>query len=428
MFYRLMFLIGVALRNKEIFRCEKFLNASEKWNIEELERFQLVKLKEILEWAYSKCPFYYDLYKKNGFEPKDLSALSDTKMIPTVEKKDLIDNVDRIQIHTGLGRMFLSETSGSTGTPLVFYRDKMWDAMHRSAILRGYKWHGVKPWERNGYFWGYSFKRYAMMKIKLFDALQNRFRLFSYSEAEINNFLKKLGKASYLEGYSSMIYEICKNINSKKIQAKYNLKMIKGTSEKIFDEYQKETLKAMKRKIISEYGASECGIIAFECAEETMHITMESVFVEQDNNNEAIITNLFSKSFPIIRFKVGDYIKIDKDRKCRCGMAHYSVSEIFGRVGKVLHGHRNKYPSLTLYYIFKNIAIKHGITLNYQAIQNIKGNLEIRVSKNAGKKEADMIRREAEMYYKNDIAIVIDNKSEFLRDSGKFRDFISTIE
>ena len=43
-----------------------------------------------------------------------------------------------------------------------------------------------------------------------------------------------------------------------------NIKMVKGTSEKIYESYQEEIQKAYGCRIISEYGATESGIIAFE--------------------------------------------------------------------------------------------------------------------------------------------------------------------
>jgi phenylacetate-CoA ligase len=59
-------------------------------------------------------------------------------------------------------------------------------------MYRGYAWHDVKPWERNGYLWGYNFSFKRKLKVRVLDELQNRFRLFSYDEKEIEKFLIKL--------------------------------------------------------------------------------------------------------------------------------------------------------------------------------------------------------------------------------------------
>lgn len=62
--------------------------------------------------------------------------------------------------------------------------------------------------------------------------------------------------------------------------------------------------KAFGAKIISEYGAAESGLIAYECPEcGNMHINMENVIVEE-SEGEIVVTNLLSRSFPIIRYKL----------------------------------------------------------------------------------------------------------------------------
>jgi phenylacetate-CoA ligase len=239
-------------------------------------------------------------------------------------------------------------------------------------MYRGYAWHDVRPWERNGYLWGYNFSFRRKLKVRILDELQNRFRLFSYDEKEIAEFLLKLEHASYLGGYSSMIYELAKAINRKGNDNYKNIKKVKGTSEKIFESYQEEVRKAFGKKMISEYGAAETGIIAFECPKGKMHINMETVIVEEEKN-EVLVTNLVSRSFPVIRYKLGDYVELDPGTGCDCGRVHPVVKEVLGRTGKVIYGKSGRYPSLTLYYVFKNLAIEKKLILNYVAIQREKG-------------------------------------------------------
>ncbi|MGB0127260.1 MAG: hypothetical protein WBP72_06435, partial [Rhodocyclaceae bacterium] len=313
-----------------------------------------------------------------------------------------------------------------TGRPLVFYRNKDWDAWHRASVFRGYSWYGVDPWECNGYLWGYNFSPLKQAKTKLLDFLQNRFRLFSYRDDEINQFLDKLRSASYLGGYSSMIYEIAKKVNSSGRAAEFKLKMVKGTSEKIFEGYHAESLRAFGRKITSEYGAAEAGIIAFECPHGNMHINMETVLVEVIDH-EIVVTNLVSKSFPIIRYKLGDYVDVDLDTKCPCGMAHPIIKDVVGRVGKVIYGARTTYPSLTLYYVFKNLAMTHDLVFNYQATQKERGKLGVAIEGVLSDSHRQLLMQEFQRYFGEDMAVEIHHGAN-LKSSGKKRvDFISEI-
>jgi phenylacetate-CoA ligase len=259
------------------------------------------------------------------------------------------------------------------------------------------------------------------------DFLQNRFRIFSYDPGSIEFFCKKLTRAAYLEGYSSMIYETAKIINQKKRDKNFRLKMVKGTSEKIYDYYQSESEKAFGKKIISEYGAAETGLIAFECPYGNMHIAMENVVVEEEDS-EILVTNLWSHSFPVIRYSLGDYIKLSENSQCQCGLKHDVIDEVYGRTGELIRGNKLNYPSLSLYYIWKNLAIRHNLLIRGQGIQKEKGEIILNISSELTNREKELVYLEAEKYFSNDISCIINDGQEPIRTNGKLRDFISEIQ
>jgi len=423
-----LYLTGIAIRNYNIFKNLRFLQESQYWDIKKLENFQLRKLRELLLHAKANSFYYNKKYEKANFNIENIFSIEDIGQIPFITKNELISNAESIHVKNFPEKLFFSETSGSTGKPLVFYRNKDWDAWHRASIFRGYEWHGVKPWERNGYLWGYNYSLKRRIKTLLFDLLQNRFRLFTYKDAEIDRFIFKLKKACYLSGYSSMIYEVAKRVNkTPAMNAHLNLKMVKATSEKIFEKYQTDVRGAFGKKMISEYGAAEAGIIAFECPKGSMHINMETVIVEEIDN-EIVVTNLVLKSFPIIRYKMGDYIKIEKKMKCSCGRQHHIIKEVLGRVGKVIYGIRHKYPSLTLYYVFKNLALDHSIILNYKATQHNKGTLYLEIESSLGATERNLLERECIKYFGEDLRIEVACEIDISSRSNKKVDFISEID
>jgi len=425
--FKYPYLCGMYLRNRKIFDCYSFLKQSETWDRKTLRDFQLTKLKDLLTAAYDNSPYYRAKFDSYGFKPSSVQSLQDMQKIPVTTKEEVLAHSKEIQVWDRSEKLVFSETSGSTGRPLVFYRGQEWDAWHNASVLRGYSWHGVHPWERNGYLWGYNIAPKKRLKVKVLDFLQNRFRLFAYGEDKVDAFVSKLEGARYLEGYSSMLYEIAKKVNSRGESRKFDLKMIKGTSEKIYDTYHKEVEKAFGKKIISEYGSAEGGIIAFECVHGNMHMNMETVIAEV-MDGEILVTNLVSKSFPIIRYRLGDYVTTDEETKCRCGMAHPIIKEVTGRVGAVIHGNRESYPSLTLYYVFKNLALEKGVVYNYQIIQEQKGRIKALIENSLDDTEADVLKAEFRKYYSDDVAVeLITNVKRSDFDSKK-KDFVSYIQ
>lgn len=424
--FKIFFFLGQKWRNPSMKKIFKWLKTTEKWTLDELNQHQFKKLQEITKIAYLHSPFYKRFYDENNFNPNNLKQLSDISKIPILTKKLLLENVTEIHTNQPYKKLFKATTSGTSGNSLQFYRDEFADSFNRASIWRGYAWYGVNPWDYSGYFWGFNLNKWSRIKTRLLDFLQHRFRIFTYTQNEFIKFVYKLKNATYITGYSSMIYESAKLINSGKLAKPNKLKLVVGTSEKIFDWYQAEVQKAFKIKMISEYGATETGIIGYECTKGNIHINMEGVVVEEINH-EIVVTNLTMQSFPIIRYQLGDYIRLaPKETICNCGMKHEIIEEITGRVGSLIYGKKNQFPSFTFYYIFKNLS-KHQINLNYLVIQKEKGKLTFHIEQKISELEKQQLMVEIQKYFKDDIEFIIINDS-FPKDlTKKATSFISYI-
>lgn len=427
MISRLLFYLGVWWRNPSLSKSIKELMQTDFASLDDLEKIQEKKLHKLLNIAFEKSPYLKEKYFAAGVKREDIKSIADLVKLPVIDKDELRINSSSINSTIKFKKIFLSETSGTSGQPLKFNKNEEWDSINRAAMFRGYSWYGVKPWDKNGYFWGYNIDIKSQKKIKLLDSLQNRFRIFSYEKDEIIRFSKKLSQAKYLEGYSSMIYEVAKIINlTPQLEKPVGIKLIKGTSEKIYDNYHDETIKAFGSKIRSEYGAAEAGLIAFECPQGYMHINSENVIVEIEDG-EILVTNLVSHSFPIIRYKLGDKISLAPEEfRCNCGRQHPVILDVLGRVGKKIIGFNETYPSLTFYYVFKNLALNSGIVLNYQAVQNKKGFVLLKIEQD--RLEEDLVSKELEKYFKNDIRFEVQYNVVLHAMDGKLKDFITTLD
>ena len=426
--FKRIYKIGERLRNPSMATWLPFLKASETWSLEALEDYQLKKLQELATIAYENTAYYKNSFDALGLKPSDIRSLSDLQKLPTITKKELLNFNKEIHTNLKFKKLFQANTSGTSGESLKFNREESADSFNRASIYRGYSWYQVNPWERNGYFWGYNFSEMAVLKIRILDSLQNRFRIFDYKKESVDFFIKKLKNAKYLHGYSSMVYETAKIINSQNLEKPANLKMVKGTSEKIVEAYQEEIQKAFGQRMVSEYGAAETGIIAFECPEGNMHLNMEGVIVEEINH-EIVVTNLQLHAFPVIRYKLGDYIKLaPKTATCGCGMQHAVIEEVTGRIGQPVYGKNNRYPSLYFYYIFKNLASKHGLLLSYQVVQEEKGKLIFLIEQPLDSRQLNCLENEIGVYFKNDMEFKLEHSQNLRARHTKLKSFISNIE
>lgn len=428
-FHKWLFYKGAKRRNPSIFRHYQDLKNSEKLDRESLFKLNEQRLQKLCVFVFENSEFYRNRFLSCGFNPSSSWSLEKFREIPITTKKDLIDYNE--QIHTPLNhfkKRFFVETSGTSGEILTFHRDESWDSFNRAAIWRGYSWFGANPWDRKLYFWGYNTAPLKRMKLLVMDFLVNRFRLFDYNPEKLKKLLPKLKNVQIIEGYSSMIYELANLIASQETNFD-KLKLVKGTSEKVFPHYQDIAREVYHKSITNEYGATESGIVAFECPEGSMHINMEGVFVEQDAEDGGIlVTNLQSFSFPSIRYKLGDQIVFeDENFRCPCGMQAPVIREVTGRIGKKIFGKSQIYPSLTLYYIFKNIYFNENRTIDFQAHQFEKGQLQVWIKEPVTNELLKLIQSESRKYF-TDMELEVIENHDFRQQAGKLRDFVSHLK
>jgi phenylacetate-CoA ligase len=417
---KLIYLAGIFMVNPLIYRHRLQLRATEFYSDEKLDRLQIQKLKLLLRHAKSYSPYYRDIL--TGINIENIT-LKDMSMIPLLTKETLRDQDERIYTRKfSFSMLIKSETSGSSGDAFVFYRNKSWDAAHRAAIWRGINQHSVQPWDHNLYLWGFVFDRKSKFKIRILDFLQNRFRIFQINTDELIKNLPKIRKVKFISGYSSVINSLVGLLDKSQLRIP-NLKMIKGTSEKIYPSYQKRAKRILGLPIVSEYGAAETGIISFTCPSGINHTVRENVIVESVDGR-AVVTNLESFSMPIIRLDLGDYIDLDRV-SCDCGRHSQVVNDVMGRVGAAIYGRVNQYPSLSLYYIFKDLALIHNTTLSYQGVQNTKGKLVLLIFDEPSSFDAKVIQDVANKYLPDvDVEVCL---GDYEARHAKLKDFVSNV-
>jgi phenylacetate-CoA ligase len=422
----LLFKVLSKFRNPNLWKVYDELKRSESLTKEQLREIQSNKLREILIFAQNYSPFWKKVFDTHKISVTNEDPFHVLKKIPPIDKSSLILNNSDIHTQYKFNKTFKAKTSGTTGASLSFYKNELWDSYNRASIFRGYSWYNVKPWDFNFYFWGLNLSLKKRLTLKTFDFFLNRRRIFSYHNKDFESLLRSKAYPRYIEGYSSSIYEFAKyTLSNNKTRTFSKLKLVKGTSETILPHYHEIVEKAFGVGFTNEYGSAEAGIIGFSCPYGNMHINVESVVVEE-HNGEAIVTNLNSKSFPILRYQQGDIIEVDSKIKCKCGLSHPIIKSVKGRVGSVIHGKKSTYPSLLLYNVFKNINGKYDMSISYQAIQKLKGHLTVKIDQKPNDFLDKIIQSEFKKYTDMDLEIdieelIINGKS------SKFRDFISKL-
>ena len=211
--------------------------------LKELEAIQYRSKKEILEIQKSKLHKLLDYislnndFYKNKYQGYDLKK--EFHQLPSLTKNEFRNNYKKLISNGDFKHMELVETSGSTGIPLQFYRDRVIFGYTLASLYRARRWWGLDVGSMEAMLWGVPLNTKAKIKAKTKDLLLNRFREREYNINidtlfEFYNKIKK-NKPDYIFGYTSMVYEFALFVERKKGDGKnLKLKAVIAKREKIY--------------------------------------------------------------------------------------------------------------------------------------------------------------------------------------------------
>lgn len=326
------------------------------------------KRKQIVEFHLKNNSFYQKLTKN--------IETDSWQNLPVLTKKHLqIPLQDRLSNGFPMDKVFVNKTSGSSGDPFIFAKDKYCHALTWASNIYRFGWFGIDFNESlQARFYGIPLDFFGQKKERLKDFFANRYRfpVFDLSDKVLDDFLQvfRRKKFDYINGYTSSIVLFAKYLHSKKIILKDicpTLKVCIVTSEMLFEDDKKLMETQFGVPIVNEYGASELDLIAFENSFGEWQVNSETLFVEiLDDDNQPVengvegkivITSLYNKAHPFIRYEIGDRGILHPDSTLKKPI----LQQLTGRTNDfALLPSGKKAAGLTFYYITKSIIEDDG--------------------------------------------------------------------
>ena len=179
------------------------------------------------------------------------------------------------------------KTSGSSGHPFVFVKDRYAHAYSWAEIKQLYLSWGIELGvDLEARFYGIPLKGLARHKERLKDKLAHRQRMviFDLSDTKLEAMVERFKKHpfGYINGYTSSIVRLGQFLTQKGIVLKDLCPTIKAcvvTSEILFEEDKIMLESALGVPVINEYGASELGVIALAEPSGTLAVNATSVYL-----------------------------------------------------------------------------------------------------------------------------------------------------
>jgi phenylacetate-CoA ligase len=326
------------------------------------------KKREIVAFHQQNNPFYQSIAGSG--------VIANWADVPIMKKADLQKPLaERLSAGYSTKNVFVNKTSGSSGDPMVFAKDKFCHALIWANILRRWNWYGIDyNTSLQARFYGRTLDFLDGLKLRLKDFLSNRHRfdIFDFSDAGIGKMVEKFRtkKFDYINGYTNSIVLLAKYLKQKNIVLSHicpTLKVCITTSEMLFDDDRKLLEKWIGVPVVNEYGAAELDLIAIENPNGEWQVNAETCFVEilDDDGNilpygsegRIIVTLLYNKAHPMIRYDVNDIGVLDEKSTAKKPI----LKKLIGRTNDVaILPSGKRAPGMTFYSITKKLFDDDG--------------------------------------------------------------------
>lgn len=434
-----LFNLSLKLKGFPIKEAQAFLKSIKNKQEQDFNGYQETAKQSIVKHHLKHNPFYKNFAKHTDYR--------DWNSIPVMTKRDLQQPLtQRLSKGFTNKNVFINKTSGSSGTPFIFAKDKFCHALIWANFMDRYSLFNLDLNQaKQARFYGIPLDKKGYYKERIKDTLSNRFRfsVFDLSDSEMAKNVEKFKNTpfDYINGYTSAIVQFAKYLERNSIVLKTvcpSLKACIVTSEMLFatDKLLLETHLGVP--VINEYGAAELGLIAFQNQTDEWIINTEDLFVEiLDENNtilpygeegRIVITSLYNKAHPFIRYDLGDIGTLSKTSTIKKPI----LEKLTGRTSDLVKLPSGKTAAgLTFYYVTKTV-IENDNKVKEFIIEQLEINTFkiIYVSKQVLPEHILIqIKNAITKYLEPNLIVTFERKDQLKRSkSGKLKQFTSHLD
>lgn len=288
---------------------------------DEIHELQFKRLKNILCDAYNRHPFYHRRFDNCKFNPYKMASIKEIQEIPVLSKEEYCEFTKKTYESNAemYQSWYIDGTSGSTGTPLKIYRS--WD----ERAYMSAKW--MRVLILNGYT--YTDKVFSVPSPHRLqrDSILQRIGIMKRYSVPYTATTEKMVR-TYLDVKPSVVYanksqlvmmsEYCQKneivIPKPKLCISAAETMDENSKSIIGDTFGANTL-------VEVYGAVEFNNLAWQTLDNSLysfsHTTNLLEIIDKGyndrNHGRTIVTDFFIRSFPLIRYDLGDTIEVENN-------------------------------------------------------------------------------------------------------------------
>lgn len=322
------------------------MRESEDWDHEKFRVYQFDRLKHLLIHAGTNVPYYRELFSVGGFHPEKIQDFDDIRKIPPLLRQTVRDSgSELIDERVKRATLMTMPTSGSSGIPLVVYKDKATEAAFLAFRANILKRAGYAPGSREVMFWpmvmpgGRRNLPYVILGNKLVLSIR------CLTPEWLGKFVKMISdfKPEFIMGFPSVLSVLSSYIKHNGPAAFTKLKSVISYAETIYDWQRTLIGETFGVRVFSMYSMVERSAIGGECEHvERLHFHPLFGFAEffdsAGGHREVVATGFTNQVMPLIRYRTGDLVTGGGASCPGCGRCHTVVDSVRGRIDDFLIG------------------------------------------------------------------------------------------
>lgn len=331
----------------------------ERWTRQQLEAYQAQALQTCREYAYAHSPFYQRFHQ--GLMDRPLQEL------PVLTKAMVMEHFDELvtdpNIHLEdiqqylqqgggtplyLDRYRVTGTSGSAGKPGIFFYSREESAIMMNSFTRTLFWGELTSESKAAVVTTTDPRQMSAQAPVIIDGRPvPRLQLSANEPLEV--LVQRLN--DWQPDFVLLYPSIGSILANEQRQGRLHIspRLIGCAAETLTSETRRRIEEAWPARLFQAYGTTESGILAAECtAHQGLHLFEDFSIVEVvdrqnrpvspgEQGEKVLVTVLFRRAQPLIRYEVTDLIRTSTHGSCPCGRPFALIEGIEGRMPEMLY-------------------------------------------------------------------------------------------
>lgn len=296
-----------------------------------LRDLQNERLRRLISHAYQQSTFYRRRMNAAGLAPRRIRTVDDLEPLPVLTRDDVrehfqeikADNAERFRPQQGT-------TSGTTGAHLEFLRDHDTMGIGSAVLWRFWRWHGARFHDRFAQITSLvNAEATGAQAVRSLGSRRLTLRLRSLDPDNLDVAIEHLARfqPDVLRCGSTTLLTYLARFLLRQQTRQIRPRLVAAGGERVFPDQRQIVEEAFGVPLVEGYGNWEYVVFAGECERGRLHFAPEMGYVEilkggqrlpPGEVGEIVVTSLWNRSFPFIRYAIGDVGRIDGE-PCPCG-------------------------------------------------------------------------------------------------------------